>query len=69
MYGSKDLPSVGKVELTWYNAPSISTPTSAKPVNPDGDVGMGGANADGDTGHAVSTEMDYDVAEEDDRWR
>jgi hypothetical protein len=69
MYGTKDIPSVGKLEYTWYNAPSVSAPTSAKPANPDGDVGMGGACADGDSGHAMPAEMDYDVAEEDDRWR
>ena len=70
MYGTKDIPSVGKLEYTWYNAPSVSTSATAKPTNPDGgDVSMGGASVDGDNGHALAAEVDYDVAEEDDRWR
>lgn len=70
MYGTKDIPSVGKLEYTWYNAPSVSISATAKPTNPDGgDVSMGGASVDGDNGQALAAEVDYDVAEEDDRWR
>ncbi|KAK4690823.1 hypothetical protein P7C71_g6049, partial [Lecanoromycetidae sp. Uapishka_2] len=69
MYGGKGIPSLGKLELSWYNAPSVSAPASAKPATLDGDLSMGGADADGDTGHPVPAEMDYDVAEEDDRWK
>lgn len=69
MYGGKDVPSVGKLELAWYNAPSAAAQIPTKASNPDGDVGMVGANADGNSGHAAPVEMDYDVAEEDDRWR
>ena len=72
MYGTRDIPSVGKLEFSWYNAATLLGPTTAKPTGPDGDVGMAGAGANGnnsDHSAAVPTEMDYDVAEEDDRWK
>ena len=74
---------MGKVERTWYNTPSsamLPTNGANKHVSLDsaadgdiGDVRMTGVAADGteDAGDGVKGgggEMDYDVAEEDDRW-
>ena len=77
MYGTKDIPSVGKVEFAWVNTPL--PPVAATAVKQavdegDGDTGMGEASADGDNGgkaedgQTVVMEPDYDVAEEDERW-
>lgn len=75
-YGSKDIPGVGKVEMSWV---SSTAPTSAKPDRrDDDDIKMEGASEDG-TGEdekmgAAATnggaggkvaEQDFDVAEED----
>ncbi|KAL8708868.1 MAG: hypothetical protein Q9220_006324 [cf. Caloplaca sp. 1 TL-2023] len=70
MYGTKDIPSVGKVELTWINTPLPPASTATK-VNDGDDTTMGNAKSNGDR-QATMTEaaevLDYDVAEEDDRW-
>lgn len=64
MYGTKDIPSVGKVELSWYNAPFIPAQTAVKQAGGDGDVGMGGTNADGGETSRAAPVDDYDVAED-----
>lgn len=73
MYGTKDIASVGKVELAWVNTPLPPVAAVKKADPEDGDTGMEGASAEGDTSNggkaaAVAPEVDYDVAEEDDRW-
>lgn len=71
MFGSKDIPSVGKLEFNWFNTPLPPVQNAGKIANGGGDedVGMGNANMDGDTADKGGTaEVDYDVAEEDDRW-
>lgn len=71
MYGTKDIPLVGKLELNWYNAPSVHTHSTMKAANADGDVQMRGGSAEvGQAIHGpeVAADMDdYDVADEDDR--
>ena len=74
MYGSKEIPSVGKLEFSWYNAPSVQTLSTAKQndVDGDGNVTMGGASADGDHAAAehctaLAVETDWDVADDDER--
>lgn len=67
MYGSTEMPSVGKVEFAWVNTPLPAVTPTTK-VH-DGDVHMadqeaGSAMADG----ARTADVDYDVAEDDDRW-
>ncbi|KAG8528515.1 uncharacterized protein KY384_007433 [Bacidia gigantensis] len=60
-YGSRDLAGVGKVEFSWYNAPSVATNGTTKgegngvgkqiaigETDGDGDVGMHGADGVGD---------------------
>ncbi|KAL9130545.1 MAG: hypothetical protein Q9217_001313, partial [Psora testacea] len=67
VYGPKDIPSVGKLAVSWYNAPSNSTKLAATTEN--GDVDMGGVTTAGDHGPEKGlAEVDYDVAEDDDRW-
>ena len=72
MYGPKDIPGVGKVELSWVNTPL--PPVTFPAAKLDGDLEMGGVgpneeNGDGGRdGHHAAQEVDYDVAEEDDRW-
>ena len=75
MYGPKDIPSVGKLEFSWVNTPL--TPISI-PSKHDGAatnaMDTGGSNVtDGENGrdlggHHGQIEVDYDVAEDDDRW-
>ncbi|KAL8653570.1 MAG: hypothetical protein Q9210_002009 [Variospora velana] len=72
MYGGKNIPGVGAVELAWVNSPL--PPAKAMVTvkgDADGDATMGDSgNANGGT-HASgveNVEVDYDVAEEDDRW-
>lgn len=66
MYGSTEIPSVGKVEFAWINTPLPPVTATTKPQ--DGDTHMadheGTAVADG----ARTADVDYDVAEDDDRW-
>ena len=74
MYGTKDIPSVGKLEFSWYNAPSVPTQSTAKQNGPDGDgnITMRGGSADGDhaeadSGTVLAAETDWDVADDDER--
>lgn len=76
-YGTRDLPGVGKLDFTWFNASAATNGHDSKSTAPaegdrDGDVGMKGTEDDNlgaDKGHAgIAGEVDYDVAEEDDRW-
>lgn len=69
MYGTKNIPSVGTVELAWVNTPLPPVKPTAK-SDVDGDAMMGNSSTNGDQ-HENPTEpveVDYDVAEEDDRW-
>lgn len=78
MFGSKDIPYVGLVGLSWVNTPAPPVPQSlfSNKRRDSDDTDMGGANTDGDaaeerdggTGHHHRQEVDYDVAEEDERW-
>ena len=64
MYGTKDIPNVGKLELSWYNAPAVASQANAKQMGNDGDVGMGGTaveNGEASKGPALE---DYDIAED-----
>lgn len=70
IYGPKNIPSVGTVELAWVNAPSPPVKTSEK-GDVDGDAMMSNSNnpsGEQHTTNAEAAEVDYDVAEEDDRW-
>ncbi|KAL8670817.1 MAG: hypothetical protein Q9168_004665 [Polycauliona sp. 1 TL-2023] len=76
MYGVKDIPSVGKVELAWVNTALVAPPvrSSAAKLDTEDDAVM--SNTDNTNGNqpaattttAEAAEVDYDVAEEDDRW-
>ena len=68
MYGPKDIPSVGRLEFSWVNSPLPPGRASQKHTANEGDTGMGEASADGDNSDKVAADVDYDVAEEDDRW-
>lgn len=69
MYGLKDIPGVGKVDLSWVNTPSAPLRPNPKQLAfGGGDLGMGDASVDGDNGDKGIADVDYDVAEEDDRW-
>lgn len=69
MYGTKDIPMVGKLEFSWVNTPTqLIRPNNQKQATVDGDTGMRDAAADGDNSDKAAAEVDYDVAEEDDRW-
>lgn len=84
MYGTKNIPSVGTVELAWVNTPlpPVMRQNVEKGGDADGDAMMvGNVRNDGSVGgggeqqqHGMVTtaeanvEVDYDVAEEDDRW-
>jgi hypothetical protein len=69
MYGTKDIPGVGKVEFSWVN-----TPLPLVKIKVDEDVDMVDVKGeDADDGGICRDhgggEDDYDVAEEDDRWK
>jgi hypothetical protein len=77
MYGTTDIPGVGRVEFSWVSnvSASISAPVTragsagAPAKKDDDDVVMGNNESDlmavrKDVGHDV----DYDVAEMDDAW-
>ena len=69
MYGSKEIPGVGKVELSWVNVSSTPASSTTKQPGLDSDTGTADANPDGEHGDkGGAAEVDYDVAEEDDRW-
>ncbi|KAL8788797.1 MAG: hypothetical protein Q9213_001468 [Squamulea squamosa] len=69
MYGTKNIPSVGKVELAWVTTP-LPPVQSATKLDPEDDALMNTTERNGTqpTTTADATEVDYDVAEEDDRW-
>jgi len=80
MYGPKDIPGVGKVEFSWVNTPlppvTLPVPKQEEDGVGDADMEMGGVaaesedgreNGGGHHGHGAA-EVDYDVAEEDERW-
>lgn len=64
MYGSKDIPSVGKLEFSWVNMSTPPIRPNPKPMTFEGNGGM----RDVTTDDKITTDVDYDVAEEDDRW-
>ncbi|PYH94212.1 hypothetical protein BO71DRAFT_399080 [Aspergillus ellipticus CBS 707.79] len=78
MFGTRDIPSVGQVQLTWVANPPISLPTSNVPVSEpktasDEDNIMDTtsdqtARKDGGGGGGGHADVDYDVAEVDDNW-
>ena len=59
LHGTKDIPGVGKVELMWVNTPLAPVVIGMK--DGSGDTGMVEAGEE-------RKEVDYDVAEDDDRW-
>ena len=71
MYGSRDIPLVGKLEFSWFNAPSVSGVPMPKQSEADGDTGMGGTGTREDDHHndkgtmLANNEVDYDVAEDE----
>jgi hypothetical protein len=77
MYGTSDIPSVGKVEFSWVAGPSPQSAGSSTPMSSDAhqtqheeDTTMGDGN-EGDPlamRKDVAHEVDYDVAEVDDGW-
>ena len=69
MYGSKNIPSVGQVELAWVNTPPAPLHPATK-TNTGEDSMMANSNTNGDhhANTADAADVDYDVAEEDDRW-
>ena len=75
MYGPKEIPSIGRLEFAWVNTPlpPVVIPSLKQDGVDNGDTDMGDANADGDNrgelgGQQGLGEVDYDVAEDDDRW-
>lgn len=75
MYGPKEIPSIGRLEFTWVHTPlpPVVQPSSRPEGVESGDTDMGNTGADGDnradlSGQQGLGEVDYDVAEDDDRW-
>lgn len=68
MYGQKDIPSVGKLEFSWVNSPLPPGRPSEKHAPTESDTEMPNASADDDNNDKAAADVDYDVAEEDDRW-
>ncbi|KAL8765156.1 MAG: hypothetical protein Q9209_007688 [Squamulea sp. 1 TL-2023] len=69
MYGTKNIPSIGKVELAWVTTP-LPPVRSVTKLDPENDALMSTTERNGNqpTTPADAAEVDYDVAEEDDRW-
>lgn len=71
---SATIPGIGNIELSWVNTPLPLAQTPQKAVSDGGDITMGdGVNGGGagDQGRQAQTEraeVDYDVADDDDRW-
>lgn len=69
MYGNHDIPLVGKLDVSWFNAPGVPSQPVPKQSETDGDIGMGGMRVDdhqADKGTALANaEVDYDVAEDE----
>lgn len=69
MFGTTDIPSVGKVELSWVANPplNLATTGSVTPADKQSEDSImensGGANGQENMG-----EVDYDVADDDDSW-
>lgn len=70
-----DIPGVGKVELSWTNTPFAAGPLAQQQKNTDeSNTAMAGTG----TGHGAAAgagatdggkaDVEYDVAEDDDRW-
>lgn len=73
LFGTKEIAGAGKLELSWCNLSAATSGAEAKAteqngLDKDGDVGMQGMNGSGDM-NGANGDVDYDVAEEDDRWR
>ncbi|KAL9121064.1 MAG: hypothetical protein Q9187_002379 [Circinaria calcarea] len=75
IYGPKEIPSIGRLEFAWVHTPLLPVvqPSSRQEGVESVDMDMGGTGADGDnradlSGQQGSGEVDYDVAEDDDRW-
>lgn len=68
MYGTKNIPSVGKVELAWVNTPPPVRPATKQEGDDDAVMGNADTNGGQPSTTAEAAEVDYDVAEEDDRW-
>lgn len=79
-YGTKDIPNVGRVDFAWVSEP-LAPVNGAVAKNGDMEMADGDGNADGELaekapaasgtgvdGKEREREVDYDVAEEDDRW-
>ena len=70
MFSGNEIPNVGTVIMSWYNAPVSIKPPPATSANQqdDGDAHMGDANTP--SPHHVKMEEDsYDLAEDDEgRW-
>ncbi|KAI9842834.1 MAG: hypothetical protein M1837_006855 [Sclerophora amabilis] len=72
VYGASDIPSVGKVEISWVNTPLPPVPVPSKrSAEPSVQTASLGDEMMRD--HEAATEdahknEDYDVAEDDDRW-
>ena len=69
MYGGKNIPSVGAMELGWVNTP-LPPVRSGNKAEADHEemLGTGHPTTNGDGAELGAAEVDYDVAEEDDRW-
>ncbi|PWY71761.1 hypothetical protein BO70DRAFT_389608 [Aspergillus heteromorphus CBS 117.55] len=81
MFGTRDIPSVGQVQLTWVANPPISlgstsgsVPSDMKTASDEDtvmDIGAEGGRKDGGVGAGQGqghADVDYDVAEVDDSW-
>ena len=68
MYGTKSIPSVGKVELAWVNTPPQVRPVTKQDGDDDAVMANADTNGNQPSTTAEAAEVDYDVAEEDDRW-
>lgn len=70
MFGPSEIPSVGKVELSWVPNPPISTSASNGDNSSFGKEGEDSImeNAAGTNGHENVNEVDYDVADDEDSW-
>ena len=83
MFGPRDIPSVGQVQLTWVPNPPITLPASGANSGPGSDTNKTGSDEDTVMDNATGPSMlpeqsgarkdgphdvDYDVAEVDDSW-
>lgn len=66
MFGTTDIPSVGKVELSWVANPPV-TPSAMQVEQQSEDSAMENAGGTAN-GHENMGEVDYDVADDDDSW-